>query len=84
MKPVGQPQQMMLKDLIDKMHVVEDTNEDLCVLLQSFEILAGNIIEAAVGPLFVVNELRMRLTTSHLANVIHVLLLLPIRAKHSR
>lgn len=76
---------MMLKDLIDKMHVVEDTNEDLCVLrIQSFEILAGNIIEAAVGPLFVVNELRIRLTTSHLANVIHVLLPLPIRAKHSR
>jgi hypothetical protein len=41
MKPMWQPQQMMLKNLVDDMDVVEDPQEDRRVLgIQPFEIPA--------------------------------------------
>jgi hypothetical protein len=57
-----QPQQMMLKNLVDDMDVVEDPQEDRRVLgIQPFEIPGDNIVEAAIGPLFVAYELRIGL-----------------------
>ena len=57
-KRVRQPQQVMLKDLIDDMDVVEDTQEYRSVLrVQPLEMLGDDIIEASIGPLFVANEL---------------------------
>jgi hypothetical protein len=53
-----QSQQVMLKDLIDNMNMVEDPNKDHPILsVEPFEIPGGDIAKAAIGPLLVANEL---------------------------
>jgi hypothetical protein len=48
---------MVLENPIDDMDVVEDAQEDRRVLgVQPAEVLGGCLIQAAIRPLFAVNE----------------------------
>lgn len=58
MKSVRLPSQVMLKDPIDDIDVVENAEHDRGILFgKPVEILANHIVEAALGPLLVTNEL---------------------------
>jgi hypothetical protein len=55
--------QVMLKDSVDHMYMVEDAEHDRGIPVgQPVEILANHIVEAAIGPSLYLNEPRVRLT----------------------
>jgi hypothetical protein len=59
---VWQSLQVMLKDSVDRMHMVKDAKHDRSILGgQPSKMLANCLIEAAIGPLFVANKLRIGL-----------------------
>jgi hypothetical protein len=66
---VGQSLQVMLKDSVDHMYMVEDAEHDRGVLVgQPVEIPADNIVEAAIGPSFDGNEFGVRLAEHELTS----------------
>jgi hypothetical protein len=53
-----QSPEVMLKDPVDDMDMVEDLQQNRAILrVQPVEILADHVVEAAIGPLFVANKL---------------------------
>src|SRR5215813_9106760 len=63
LKCVRQSPQVMLKDSVDHMYVVEDAEHDRGILVgQPAEILTNNIVETAIGPSFDSNKFGVRLT----------------------
>jgi len=65
-RPTGMRQslQVMLKNSIDDMNVIEDTQHDQSILAgQSVEVPADRFVEATIGPAFHGDELRIGLTS---------------------
>ena len=60
MKCVRQSLQVMLKDPIDDMDMVEDTHKVRRVLsVQAIDVLGNHFTKAAIGPLFIANEVQI-------------------------